>query len=183
MQYLSSIKIVHRDLAARNCMLDNEITAKISDFGLSKDVYETQYYYSESDTKLPIRWMAPESLEKGIYNSKTDVWSYGILVWELLTRGVTPYPSVDNWDILNYIKRGRRLPCPSHCPINIYTMLLNCWSHNPKERPDFIEMINQIEKLFNSEIKNKQLKVKLDIEYVNLPIKPKYYKRKLLNNN
>ena len=104
MDYLSGQKFVHRDLAARNCMLDSDLTAKVADFGLSRDIYEREYYSSDNKKcKLPVKWMAPESLEKGTYNTKTDVWSYGVVVWELLTRGVTPYPDVDNWEKLNLI--------------------------------------------------------------------------------
>ena len=125
MEYLSSMKYAHRDLAARNCMLDDNMIVKVADFGLSRDVYERAYYSSDNNkTKLPVRRMSPESLEKGIYNSKSDVWSYGVLVWELLTCGVTPYPDVDNWDIINYIKTGRRLLCPSHYPSFIVKMLV-----------------------------------------------------------
>lgn len=88
MEYLASQKCVHRDLAARNCMLDENRHVKVADFGLSRDVYEQEYYKSAKDTELPVKWMAPESLEKGSYSSKSDVWSYGVTVWELMTRFV-----------------------------------------------------------------------------------------------
>ena len=177
MEYLSSLKFVHRDLAARNCMLDDDSTVKVADFGLSRDVYEREYYSSDNKkTKLPVKWMSPESLEKGTYNTKTDVWSYGVLVWELLTRGVTPYPDVDNWDILNYLKRGRRMPCPSHCPPEIYLVLLKCWSENPKDRPTFGELVHEINDIIIClEERSKQYKVSLDVNYVNLPVEPEYY--------
>ncbi|KAL1481269.1 hypothetical protein MTO96_034557 [Rhipicephalus appendiculatus] len=103
MQYLAHLKFVHRDLAARNCMLSEDLIVRIADFGLSRDIYEKDYY-SEQDrkTKLPVKWMSPESLEAGVYDHKTDVWSYGVLLWELITRGAAPYAHVDNWDILNF---------------------------------------------------------------------------------
>ncbi|XP_076468403.1 hepatocyte growth factor receptor-like [Babylonia areolata] len=92
MDYLAGLKFVHRDLAARNCMLDEEFRVRVADFGLARDIYEKEYYSSENKkAKLPVKWMALESLEKGTYSSKTDVWSYGVVLWELLTRGVTPY--------------------------------------------------------------------------------------------
>ncbi|KAK3610541.1 hypothetical protein CHS0354_008977, partial [Potamilus streckersoni] len=117
MAYLSDHKFVHRDLAARNCMLDKELNVKVADFGLSREIYEREYYSSDNKkTKLPIRWMAPESMEKGTYSAKSDVWSYGIVLWELVTRGVTPYPEVDNWDIVRYLQKGRRLSQPQYCP-------------------------------------------------------------------
>ena len=177
MNYLSSQKFVHRDLAARNCMLDDDFMVKISDFGLAKDVYESEYYSSDNKKAvLPVKWMAPESLEKGVYNFKTDVWSYGVLVWELLTRGATPYPDVNNWEVFKYIKKGNRLLCPSHCPAEIYLLLLKCWSNNPSERPNFGQLADEINKIIiSSEEKSKQFKVSLDINYVDLPVEINHY--------
>ena len=177
MCYLSSQKFVHRDLAARNCMLDDDFTVKIADFGLAKDVYESEYYSSDNrKTKLPVKWMAPESLEKGIYNFKTDVWSYGVLVWELLTRGVTPYPDVNNWEILNYLKGGHRMLCPSHCPAEIYYLLLKCWSDDPKERPTFEELAKEIKKIIiNIEEQYKECKVSLNISYIDFHVEKVNY--------
>lgn len=93
--------------------LDSNFKVKVADFGLSRDVYETSYYSTQSrGTKLPVIWMAVESLAGGVFNEKTDVWSYGITLWELMTRGVRPYAAVDNWDMERYLKSGRRLPQP-----------------------------------------------------------------------
>ncbi|XP_054159038.1 hepatocyte growth factor receptor-like [Oppia nitens] len=97
MSYLSEHHIIHRDLAARNCLIDDKLLVKIADFGLSRDLFNKDYYKSiNQKCKLPVKWMSPESLERGIYDTKTDVWSYGVLVWELMTRGVKPYPNVSN---------------------------------------------------------------------------------------
>ncbi|XP_055958197.1 hepatocyte growth factor receptor-like [Patella vulgata] len=117
MEYLAGLKFVHRDLAARNCMLDQDFRAKVADFGLARDIYEKDYYSSDNKKmKLPVKWMAMESLEKGTYSAKSDVWSFGVVLWELMTRGVNPYPEVDNWDVIRYLKAGRRMAQPQYCP-------------------------------------------------------------------
>ncbi|CAK9295252.1 unnamed protein product [Gordionus sp. m RMFG-2023] len=150
MQYLASLKFVHRDLAARNCMLDDQYHAIVSDFGLSRDIYEKDYYSSSNkNIKLPIKWMALESLQKNVYNCKTDVWSFGIVLWELMTRGVNPYPDVDNWDIINYLVSGRRLIQPLYCPDALYRIMLSCWSKNSDDRPDFSELFTLTENVIN----------------------------------
>src|SRR5882757_6980147 len=96
MKYLSSMKFVHRDLALRNCMLDKDLVVKVADFGLTRDIYTEGFYKSNAkDVALPAKWMAPESLDRLIFDVKTDVWSYGVVLWELLTRGINPYPGVN----------------------------------------------------------------------------------------
>ncbi|XP_076468603.1 hepatocyte growth factor receptor-like [Babylonia areolata] len=137
MDYLASSKFVHRDLAARNCMLDDKMRVKVADFGLCRDVYEKGYYHSDNKKKLPIRWMPPESIEKGTYTSKSDVWSMGVVMWEMLTRGIMPYPGVEGWDILRYLLAGRRLDQPALCPDAVYALLERCWRLEPLERPAF----------------------------------------------
>ncbi|KAL1426125.1 hypothetical protein MTO96_018507 [Rhipicephalus appendiculatus] len=151
MKYLADTKFVHRDLAARNCMLSEDFIVRVADFGLSRDVYEKDYYSGDNKkTKLPVKWMAPESLEKGIYNHKTDVWSYGVLLWELMTRGVTPYPEVDNWDIVNFLKQGRRMQQPSYCPDELYDIMLQCWQDDPKRRPSFAHLVTDVSNVITS---------------------------------
>jgi serine/threonine protein kinase len=145
MDYLSQQKFVHRDLAARNCLLDLNLCVKIADFGLSRDIYEKNYYRIKNNVcKLPIKWMSPESIEEQIFNTKTDVWSYGVLVWELLTRGTTPYPQIKNNLIFDHLKKGNRLPKPKYCPKSVYIILLECWSENPISRPSFANINERI---------------------------------------
>ncbi|CAF5073229.1 unnamed protein product, partial [Rotaria magnacalcarata] len=146
MDYLSSLKFVHRDLATRNCMLDENLACRISDFGLSRDVFDRDYYLVPRTTtkekdgvciqipprRLPIRWLSPESIESSRYTIQSDVWSYGILLWELLSRGKTPYPGIDNADIFTYVKNGYRLPSPTYCPPLLYkSAMLVCWHVDP----------------------------------------------------
>ena len=145
MAYLSGLKFVHRDLAARNCMLDKNMIVKIADFGLSRDIYERDYYSSDNKkAKLPVKWMAIESLERSIYNTKTDVWSYGVVLWELMTRGVVPYPDVDNFDLFSYLKEGRRMLRPRFCPVILYNIMLSCWNENSASRPTFDELVEGV---------------------------------------
>ncbi|CAC5382982.1 MET [Mytilus coruscus] len=171
MEYLSGCKFVHRDLAARNCMLDENFRAVVGDFGLSRDIYAKDYYASENKkTKLPVKWMAPECLEKGHYSSQSDVWSFGVVLWELMTRGVNPYPEVDNWDVLRYIKKGRRMPQPPFCPDILYKMMSKCWSFNPNDRPKFSELVHEINEMINvleQQMKQGQHTTDIQSTYVN----------------
>lgn len=168
MAYLSNLKFVHRDLAARNCMLDENLRVKVADFGLSRDIYERDYYSSDNKkTKLPVKWMALESLEKCIYNTKTDVWSYGVLLWELMTRGVVPYPDVDNFDLFSYLKEGRRMLRPRYCPLILYKIMWSCWEENPSQRPTFDELVSRVSDVITQlkVAKDGQQKVSRDITY------------------
>ncbi|XP_075553639.1 hepatocyte growth factor receptor-like [Dermacentor variabilis] len=171
MKYLACTKFVHRDLAARNCMLSEDFIVRVADFGLSRDVYEKDYYSGDNKkTKLPVKWMAPESLEKGIYTHKSDVWSYGVLLWELITRGVTPYSEVDNWDIVDFLKQGRRMKQPSFCPDELYDIMLQCWQEDPKKRPSFAKLATEIPNLVTRlEKKKRNKRLGLNVTYINCP--------------
>ena len=137
MAYLSNKHFVHRDLAARNCLLDEHLCVKISDFGLSRDIYAKQYYRSKNKIPLPLKWMAIECIENGYYSRESDVWSFGVLFWEILSRGSEPYPLIDSLDILKYLKSGNRLPQLTNCSDIIYKLLTQCWSQVPQHRPHF----------------------------------------------
>ncbi|XP_070535367.1 hepatocyte growth factor receptor-like [Ptychodera flava] len=162
MAYLSERKFVHRDLASRNCMVDERNVVKVSDFGLSRDIYEREYYSTKDKTvKLPVKWMAPESFRRQIFTTKTDVWSFGVLVWELVTRGEVPYGSVDNWDLLRYIDTGKRLNQPHFTPDEVYGLMLQCWHSDPDNRPDFKTLVEELKQI-------------LQIPYQSSDVKPLY---------
>jgi len=137
MYYLTQKKYVHRDLAARNCMIDSDRTVKVADFGLSRDLIDSNYYKSRVKTQLPLKWMAPESIKYGRYGEKSDVWSFGIVCWEIMTRGAIPYPTVEAIDILHYLEEGKRMDKPQCCPTKLYELISECWQHEADDRPTF----------------------------------------------
>ncbi|CAD6193110.1 unnamed protein product [Caenorhabditis auriculariae] len=143
MAHIHSKGFIHRDLAARNCMLDESFQVKVADFGLCRKVDEETQVYTIADQgrRMPIKWMPPEVLEQQ-FDQKFDVWSYGVVLWELFTRGQTPYGSIDNQSLPHLLKRGHRLPNPPHCPEIIYNeAMLKCWQANSPERPTFVELV------------------------------------------
>ena len=115
MAYLTEIKLVHRDLAARNVLLAEGKVCKISDFGLTRDVYEDDAYLKKSKDRVPVKWMAPESLADHVYTTKSDVWAFGVLAWELITLGASPYPGIPPQNLYNLLKDGYRMECPKNC--------------------------------------------------------------------
>ncbi|XP_020934192.1 hepatocyte growth factor receptor isoform X2 [Sus scrofa] len=152
MKYLASKKFVHRDLAARNCMLDEKFTVKVADFGLARDVYDKEYYsvHNKTGAKLPVKWMALESLQTQKFTTKSDVWSFGVLLWELMTRGAPPYPDVNTFDITVYLLQGRRLLQPEYCPDPLYEVMLKCWHPRAELRPSFSELVSRISAIFST---------------------------------
>ncbi|XP_040916057.1 tyrosine-protein kinase receptor TYRO3 [Toxotes jaculatrix] len=150
MDYLSSRNIIHRDLAARNCMLDENMTVCVADFGLSKKIYSGDYYRQGSVSKLPVKWIALESLADNIYTTQSDVWAFGVTMWEIMTRGQTPYPGVENSEIYEFLIKGERLKKPADCRDDIYEIMHSCWSPVPKCRPSFQHLVGQLEALWLS---------------------------------
>ncbi|XP_077395133.1 tyrosine-protein kinase receptor TYRO3 isoform X2 [Festucalex cinctus] len=147
MDYLSSRNIIHRDLAARNCMLDENMVVCVADFGLSKKIYSGDYYRQGSVSKLPVKWIALESLADNVYTTQSDVWAFGVTMWEVMTRGQTPYPGVENSEVYEYLIRGERLKKPAECRQDIYDVMHSCWSPVPKCRPTFQRLAVLLEEL------------------------------------
>uniref|UniRef100_A0A1A9ZYX9 Tyrosine-protein kinase n=1 Tax=Glossina pallidipes TaxID=7398 RepID=A0A1A9ZYX9_GLOPL len=145
MRYLESRNCIHRDLAARNCLVDFENCVKISDFGMSRE--EEEYIVSDGMKQIPVKWTAPEALNFGKYTSLCDVWSYGILMWEIFSRGDTPYSGMSNSRARERIDAGYRMPAPENTPPEMYRLMLKCWSAEPESRPHFDEIFNVVDAL------------------------------------
>ncbi|XP_008301330.1 tyrosine-protein kinase Mer [Stegastes partitus] len=147
MDYLSSQGFLHRDLAARNCMLGDDLRVCVADFGLSKKIYSSNYYRQTVALRLPIKWMAMESLSESIYTTKSDVWSFGVTMWEIVSRGRTPYPGVHNHELLDLLLSGHRLKPPEECDHKLYEVMRSCWDREPTRRPGFRELAETLKGL------------------------------------
>ncbi|XP_075974749.1 insulin-like receptor [Anticarsia gemmatalis] len=141
MAYLSAKKFVHRDLAARNCMVAEDLTVKVGDFGMTRDIYETDYYRKGTKGLLPVRWMSPESLKDGVFSSNSDVWSYGVVLWEMATLAMQPYQGLSNEQVVRYVVEGGVMERPEHCPDRLYELMRACWSHRAHARPSFLQLV------------------------------------------
>ncbi|XP_068103518.1 tyrosine-protein kinase Fer [Hyperolius riggenbachi] len=143
MAYLESKNCIHRDLAARNCLVGENNTLKISDFGMSRQ--EDDGIYSSSGLKqIPIKWTAPEALNYGRYSSESDVWSFGILLWETFSLGVCPYPGMTNQQAREQVEKGYRMSAPQKCPEEVFKIMQRCWEYKPENRPKFSEMQKEL---------------------------------------
>ncbi|XP_054456867.1 tyrosine-protein kinase receptor TYRO3 [Anoplopoma fimbria] len=140
MNYLSLQGFLHRDLAARNCMLGDDLRVCVADFGLSKKIYSSSYYRQKVAIRMPIKWMAMESLSESVYTTKSDVWSFGVTVWEIVSRGRTPYPGVHNHELLELLVSGHRIKPPEDCDHRLYELMQSCWDKEPSRRPNFGEL-------------------------------------------
>ncbi|XP_069043210.1 tyrosine-protein kinase Fer isoform X1 [Lepisosteus oculatus] len=143
MAYLELKNCIHRDLAARNCLVGENNLLKISDFGMSRQ--EDDGIYSSSGLKqIPIKWTAPEALNYGRYSSESDVWSYGILLWETFSLGVCPYPGMTNQQAREQVEKGYRMTCPQKCPEEVYKIMQKCWEYKPENRPKFADIQKEL---------------------------------------
>ncbi|XP_050425220.1 tyrosine-protein kinase receptor torso-like [Adelges cooleyi] len=152
MVFLEKNRIVHRDLAARNVLLSDHHTIKICDFGLSRDVYEQNLYTKSKDgDPLPVKWMALESLKHRVYTTQSDVWSFGVLLWEITTLGGCPYPSVQSAKLYEVLRRGYRMSKPALCSDRLYKVMLECWHPEPNKRPKFVSIKDTIDSIIEKQ--------------------------------
>lgn len=163
MEFLASKNCVHRDLAARNVLLAQGKIVKICDFGLARDIMHDSNYVSKGSTFLPVKWMAPESIFDNLYTTLSDVWSYGILLWEIFSLGGTPYPGmmVDS-TFYNKIKSGYRMAKPDHATSEVYEIMVKCWNSEPEKRPSFYHLSEMVENLLPGQYKKSYEKIHLD---------------------
>ncbi|XP_069363176.1 tyrosine-protein kinase receptor [Maniola hyperantus] len=160
-KYLEARRFVHRDIAARNCLLTSRgpgRVVKIADFGMARDIYRSDYYKKGGKAMLPIKWMPPEAYIDGIFTVKTDVWSYGVLLWEVFSLGIMPYTGCANREVMQMVSGGGRLERPHGCPGEVYRLMCECWNPAPSERPSFAQMFDRLTRFVQDpEITNAQL--------------------------
>lgn len=141
MMYLEKQNFIHRDLAARNILLASKLQAKISDFGLSTVLGDGKdYYQASTGGRWPIKWYAPESVNYGKFSHASDVWSYGVLLWEMYTFGDQPYNGLTGMEVVKFIDSGKRLMRPEKAEIEVYSFMTWCWEEDPSKRPKFSEL-------------------------------------------
>ncbi|XP_067269117.1 fibroblast growth factor receptor 1-A isoform X6 [Pseudorasbora parva] len=146
MEYLASKKCIHRDLAARNVLVTEDNVMKIADFGLARDIHHIDYYKKTTNGRLPVKWMAPEALFDRIYTHQSDVWSFGVLLWEIFTLGGSPYPGVPVEELFKLLKEGHRMDRPTTCTHELYMMMRDCWHAVPSQRPTFKQLVEDLDR-------------------------------------
>ncbi|XP_040270704.1 fibroblast growth factor receptor 1 isoform X4 [Bufo bufo] len=147
MEYLASKKCIHRDVAARNVLVTEDNVMKIADFGLARDIHHIDYYKKTTNGRLPVKWMAPEALFDRIYTHQSDVWSFGVLLWEIFTLGGSPYPGVPMEELFKLLKEGHRMDKPTNCTNELYMMMRDCWHAVPSQRPTFVQLVEDLDRI------------------------------------
>ncbi|XP_063968658.1 protein-tyrosine kinase 2-beta-like [Lytechinus pictus] len=159
LSYLESKKFVHRDIAARNLLVVAKDNVKLGDFGLSRLLHDHSYYKA-SKGKLPIKWMAPESINFRRFTSASDVWMFGVCMWEILMYGVKPFQGVKNNEVIGRIENGERLPMPAACPPTLYSVMTLCWSYEPSKRPNFKDLKTRLNEILEEEKEQEEAALK-----------------------
>uniref|UniRef100_A0A673MBU5 receptor protein-tyrosine kinase n=1 Tax=Sinocyclocheilus rhinocerous TaxID=307959 RepID=A0A673MBU5_9TELE len=163
MEFLASRKCIHRDLAARNILLSENNVVKICDFGLARDVYKDPDYVRKGDARLPLKWMAPETIFDRVYTTQSDVWSFGVLLWEIFSLGASPYPGVCiDESFCRRLKEGTRMRAPDYATPEIYQTMLDCWLDRSKDRPTFTQLVEHLGNLLQASAQQ----VRLDSKYM-----------------
>ncbi|XP_071134882.1 uncharacterized protein [Mytilus edulis] len=146
-EYLEQNRFIHRDIAARNCLLSEKgpnRVAKIADFGMTKNVFRTNYYRKNGKAMVPVKWMPPEAFHDGVFTTKTDVWGFGIVLWEVFTLGRIPYPGKSNNEVMTFVAKGGRLDKPDQCSQETYSLMFECWMDKPEDRPNFRNITEEL---------------------------------------
>ncbi|CAI9738965.1 fibroblast growth factor receptor 2-like isoform X1 [Octopus vulgaris] len=159
MEYLVSKNCIHRDLAARNVLVAENYVLKIADFGLTRHLQNIDYYKKTTNGRLPVKWMAPEALFDKKYTTKSDVWSYGILQWEIFTLGGNPYPSIPVEELFKLLRDGYRMEQPPYSSDEMYSIMQKCWTQKPEDRPTFSTLVQEIDKILTSLLNEKYLEI------------------------
>ncbi|XP_037320818.1 fibroblast growth factor receptor 2 isoform X1 [Pungitius pungitius] len=149
MEYLASQKCIHRDLAARNVLVTESNFMKIADFGLARDVHNIDYYKKTTNGRLPVKWMAPEALFDRVYTHQSDVWSFGVLMWEIFTLGGSPYPGIPVEELFKLLKEGHRMDKPGNCTNELYMMMKDCWHAISSHRPTFKQLVEDLDRILS----------------------------------
>ncbi|XP_077598940.1 protein tyrosine kinase 2aa isoform X10 [Stigmatopora nigra] len=160
--YLESKRFVHRDIAARNVLVSSIDCVMLGDFGLSRYM-EDSSYYKASKGKLPIKWMAPESINFRRFTSASDVWMFGVCMWEILMYGIKPFQGVKNNDVIGRIENGERLAMPPQCPPTLYSLMTKCWSYDPSKRPRFTELKTQLNTILEEEKMQQEERLRMEM--------------------
>lgn len=166
LDFLASRKCVHRDVAARNVLVGENHTMKVADFGLARDVYQDERYVKVSGGLLPVKWMAIEAIMDRVFTHHTDVWSYGVLLWELMTLGGSPYPGIHVKDLIDYLTSGNRMNQPQFCPNEIYKLMKDCWNEVPAKRPLFSDIVLRLARIIEGHCNPEEINLYLDRHHI-----------------
>ncbi|XP_064373147.1 ephrin type-B receptor 1 isoform X2 [Dromaius novaehollandiae] len=185
MKYLAEMNYVHRDLAARNILVNSNLVCKVSDFGLSRylqDDTSDPTYTSSLGGKIPVRWTAPEAIAYRKFTSASDVWSYGIVMWEVMSFGERPYWDMSNQDVINAIEQDYRLPPPMDCPAALHQLMLDCWQKDRNTRPRFTEIVNTLDKMIRNPASLKTVATITAVDLLRIGVTLAGHQKKILNS-